>query len=107
MPTSVIPADVKVAAKRGFVRTLYQGYAGTLSTGITASAVLAIVNGEVDVTTTVVTGAVVLLGPVVAGLASYFNISSNGIPGEYQDDVVVVPEVEPGTGRHRAETPFD
>lgn len=93
MPTTVIPADVKLAAKRGFVRTLYQGYAGTLSTGISATAILAIINGEVDLTTALVTAAVVLIGPPVAGLASYLNISSKGIPDDYQDDIEVTPEV--------------
>src|SRR5690625_2719303 len=92
MPTTVIPADVRLAAKRGFVRTLYQGYAGTLSTGISATAILAIINGEVDLTTALVTAAVVLIGPPVAGLASYFNISSKGIPDAYQDDIEVMPE---------------
>lgn len=92
MPTTVIPADVKLAAKRGFVRTLYQGYAGTLSTGISATAILAIINGEIDLTTALVTAAVVLIGPPVAGLASYFDISSKGIPGDYQDDIEVTPE---------------
>ncbi len=109
MPTSarVIPADVHLAAKRGFVRTLYQGYAGTLSAGLSATAVLAIVNGEVDLTTAIVTAAVVLLGPPVAALAAYLNISSKGIPNDYQDDVVVVEAVEepPSTGRHRADGP--
>lgn len=105
MPTSVIPADVKIAAKRGFVRTTFQGYAGSLSTGVSATVILAIVNGEVDLTTAVVTAAVALLGPPVAGLASYLNISSKGIPDEYQDDIDVTPEVAPGTGRYRADGP--
>lgn len=109
MPTSarVIPADVHLAAKRGFVRTLYQGYAGTLSAGLSATAVLAIVNGEVDLTTVIVTAAVVLLGPVVAATAAYFDISSKGIPNDYQDDVVVIDGgadlPADGTGRYRGE----
>ena len=97
MPNRIIPEHVRLAAKRAFVRTTYQGYAGTLSTGVSATAVLAFVNGEVDTTTAIVTAAVTVLAPPIAGLAAYFNISGQGIPDAYQpgtDDTGYV-------GRHR------
>lgn len=86
MPNRIIPEHVRLAAKRAFVRTTYQGYAGTLSTGLGATGVLAIINGEVETTTAIVTAVVTLLAPPVAGLAAYLNISSQGIPDDYTPD---------------------
>lgn len=96
----IIPADVHLAAKRGFVRTTFQAYAATLTTSVSASTIVSIIQGEVDWTVVIVTLALALVSPLAAGLVSYLNISSQGIPGEYQPEVV---EVVEGTGRHRAE----
>ena len=82
--SKIIPDATKLAAKRGFVRTTYQGFAATLSGGIAANAILSVVNGEVDVTTLVVTGTVAVVSPFIAGAASYFSIASKGIPEDYQ-----------------------
>ena len=83
MPNRIIPEHVRLAAKRAFVRTTYQGYAGTLSTGLTATGVMAVVTGEVDPTTAGVTAAIAVLAPPIAGLAAYLNISGQGIPDDY------------------------
>lgn len=81
---NLIPLDTKKAAKRGFIRTTAQGYAATLSGGIAASAIISIVTGEVDPLVVGVTAGVALVSPLVAGLASYFDITSKGIPEEYE-----------------------
>jgi len=87
MTDPIVPAATKLAAKRGFVRTLSQGYYSALA-GLTLSAVgiglIAVVHGEVDLLPTVVTVAAWLLSPVVGAAASYFDIMSKGIPGDYQ-----------------------
>lgn len=79
----LIPANTKLAAKRGFIRTTAQGYAATLSGGVTVTAILAITTGEVDLLTAGVTLGVALVSPLIAGAASYFNITSKGIPEDY------------------------
>lgn len=91
MPNTVIPADTKLAAKRGFVRTTAQGYAATLSGGIATSAVLSIVQGEIDLLTVGVTLGVALVSPLLAGLASYLSITSKGVPEEYQEATAATP----------------
>lgn len=83
MSDQIIPPAVKLAAKRGFIRTTAQALAATLTTGVSASVVLGIVSGEVDVVATAVTLGVALVSPVIAGAASYLSITANGIPGDY------------------------
>lgn len=84
MSNHLIPADTKLAAKRGFIRTTAQGYAATLSGGIATTVVLSIVNGEIDLMTAGVTFGVAVLSPLVAGLASYMSITASGIPEDYK-----------------------
>lgn len=81
--TDIIPAGVKLAAKRAFVRTTYQAYAATLSAGIAATAIIAVIRGQVDLIETAVTAGVAVLSPPVAGLAAYLSVSSKGIPDDY------------------------
>lgn len=80
----VVPPAVKLAAKRGFVRTTAQSYAATLTTGISAGVVLAIAKGEQALLPIVVTTAVALVSPLLAGAASYLSILSKGVPEEYK-----------------------
>lgn len=82
--TSIVPDATRVAAKRGFVRTTAQSYAATLTTGISASVVLGVVSGEIELVPTVVTLGVAVVSPLIAGLASYLSILSSGIPDDYQ-----------------------
>lgn len=83
MSDPTVPASVVKAAKRGFIRTTAQAYAATLSGGITVTAVLAIVTGEIDLLTAGVTGAVALVSPLIAGAASYLSIIGQGVPADY------------------------
>lgn len=82
--TKTIPDEVRVAAKRGFVRTTAQSYATALAGGISATALLAIVAGEVPLTATLITWGVAAVSPLIAGAASYLSIISKGIPEDYQ-----------------------
>ena len=83
MSNQIIPAGVKLAAKRAFVRTTYQAYAATLSAGIAVTAILAVVRGEVDMIETAITAGAAILSPPVAGLAAYLSVASKGIPDDY------------------------
>ncbi len=83
MAEKLIPTNVQFAAKRGFIRTSAQSLAATLTTGISATVVLGVVNGEVEVIPTIITLGVALLSPFIAGAASYFSIISNGLPEAY------------------------
>lgn len=84
MPDKIIPASTKLAAKRGFIRTTAQAFAATLTTGISASVVLGVVTGEVEIVPVVVTLGIAVLSPFIAGAASYLSILSNGIPADYE-----------------------
>lgn len=83
MSDQIIPAPVRLAAKRAFVRTTYQAYAATLGAGIAVTAILAIVRGDVDLIETAITAGVALASPPLAGLAAYLDVSSKGIPQDY------------------------
>lgn len=89
MTDPIIPEATKLAAKRGFIRTTAQALSATLTTGISATVVLSVVTGQVDVIPTVVTLGVALVSPVIAGAASYLSIMSNGIPQDYTDVTLV------------------
>jgi hypothetical protein len=83
MTNDIIPASTKIAAKRGFIRTTAQAAAATLTTGISASVVLGVVTGQVELVPTIVTLGIAVVSPLIAGAASYLSILSNGIPDEY------------------------
>lgn len=89
MTDHVIPAATKLAAKRAFVRTTTQAYGATLSGGVAVTTILAVVTGEVSLLVTAVTAGVALVSPIVAGLASYFDITSKGIPEDYVGAAIV------------------
>lgn len=88
---SIVPARTSTAAKRGFIRTTAQAYAATLTTGLSASVVLGVVTGEVQLIPTLVTVGVSLASPLLAGGASYLSILSSGIPDDYQPDDTTAP----------------
>lgn len=77
--TDIIPADVNLAARRGFIRTATQSLASLIP--LTAITVPLTSSALVGVGLAVV-GAVVTAG--AAGLASYLSIISKGIPEDYQ-----------------------
>lgn len=79
----IVPNSTRLAAKRGFVRTTAQAYAATLTTGISATIVLGLVTGTVEVVPTLVTVGIALVSPPLSGLVSYLSILSEGVPREY------------------------
>lgn len=101
--TDIVPPETRLAAKRGFIRTTAQAYAATLTTGISASIVLGVVSGSVELIPTVITLAVALVSPLLAGGASYLSIIAKGLPDEYieagfqegVDFAVAMTEVDP------------
>ena len=79
MPNTVIPANTKLAAKRGFVRTATQSLASVIP--ITAIAIPTTGDALIGVGLGVA-GAVA--SAVLAGTASALSIISKGIPEDYQ-----------------------
>ena len=79
MPNTVIPANTKLAAKRGFVRTATQSLASVIP--ITAIAIPTTGDALLGVGLGVA-GAVA--SAVLAGTASALSIISKGIPEDYQ-----------------------
>jgi len=85
--SKIVPEHVVLAAKRGFVRTTAQAYAATLSTGLpSAAAIVSFVQDPTGWALAGVTVGLAVVTPLLAGLASYLSITSNGIPAEYTDD---------------------
>ena len=96
MPT-VIPANVALAAKRGFVRTTSQAYATSLSAGLPGAA--AIISFVQDTSpgkwlAVWITLGLALVSPLAAGLASYLSITSKGIPEAYLPELGTVEAVD-------------
>lgn len=90
--TKLVPADAQVAAKRGFIRTTAQAYAATIpSGGLTAGVISATITNPDPILLISVVGSA-LLSPLLAGLASYFSILSNGIPADYK--IEIPPQVQ-------------
>ncbi|MGW9270810.1 hypothetical protein [Microbacterium sp. NPDC055599] len=85
----IVPAAVRLAAKRAFVRTTFQAYAATLGAGISVTVVLGIITGQVDIVATAVQFGVAVAAPPLAGLVAWLNVTSNGIPKDYADVVLV------------------
>ena len=86
----LIPADVNVAAKRGFLRTTAQAYATSMAGGISATAIISLLTNSEPWLPILVTWVVALVAPLLSGLASYFSILSRGIPADYQPEETVV-----------------
>lgn len=99
----LIPADVTLAAKRGFLRTASQSIAtalaGGLTVGIVTNAVAQAQSG--DWTPIIVSAAVAVATPLINGAQSYFDIHGRGIPAEYKP---VIPPTDAADGT-RAELP--
>ena len=94
----LIPADVKVAAKRGFLRTTAQAYATSMAGGISATAIISLLTNSEPWLPILVTWVVALVTPLLSGLASYFSILSRGIPADYQPEETVVEPPSYGVG---------
>lgn len=85
MSTDLIPETTKLAARRGFIRTMYQGYEAVLAVGVGANVIVGVIRGEADLLALGVTAAVALIAPPLAGLRSWLSITRKGIPEEYQE----------------------
>ncbi len=78
MTDQIVPAAVKLAAKRGFIRTATQ----SLSAAIPTSAIAIVLSGDwwlgvgLGVASAIATA-------LMAGAASYLSIISKGVPEEY------------------------
>lgn len=83
MSNPVIPPAVKLAAKRGFIRTTAQAYAATLTTGVTATTAIGLYTGQIELVPSLITAGVALLSPFLAGAASYLSITAKGLPDDY------------------------
>lgn len=79
MSSKVIPADVRLAAKRGFVRSFTQ----TLSSVIPIGAVTIPLTGDAWLGVGLAVGGA-LVSSALTGAAAALDIISNGVPEEYQ-----------------------
>src|SRR6185369_11359253 len=77
-----VPATVKLAAKRAFIRTTAQSYAATLTAGLLASVINLIVNPG-DWLNVLVLVLLAVLTPPLAGLVAAFQWLGDKIPVEY------------------------
>lgn len=78
MSNTVIPAGVKLAAKRAFIRTFTQ----SLATAIPIAAVTIPTTGDALLGIGLAAGSAVA-GALLAGTASALSIISNGVPADY------------------------
>lgn len=89
---SIVPAAVKLAAKRGFIRTATQ----SLSSVIPITAIAIPTTGDALLGLALgAAGAIVTA--ILAGSASALSIVSNGIPQDYSDVTLVQQAIEPTT----------
>lgn len=77
----MIPENTKVAAKRGFIRTFSQSFAGALTSGVI---VLSVLTGSALVGLASALG-LALVSAAISGAASYFSIIGKGVPEDYRD----------------------
>lgn len=82
MAEHLVPAPVRTAAKRGFIRTTTQTLATVIPLGTITGAALSSAD-PVTIAWSIGAGAV---SSVAAGAASYLSILSKGIPEDYQPD---------------------
>lgn len=98
--TSIIPADVKLAAKRGFIRTTYQAYAATLGAGLpSAIAIVALIQDPTGWLLAGITVGLALVSPPAAGVASYLSITAKGLPDDYLPAAIEQAQLPHGTLR--------
>lgn len=76
---TIVPDEVHVAAKRGFIRTATQSLASVIPT----AAIAIPITGDALLGIGLAVGGAVVTA-VLAGTASYLSIVSSGIPADYQ-----------------------
>lgn len=88
---TIIPPDVHLAAKRGFVRTTAQSFAASIPTGgVAVGTVLGVIQNP-DPWVIGATAIATVISPLLAGLASYLSIIGKGIPEAYQPTIETDP----------------
>lgn len=99
MTDEIIPAAEKLAAKRAFIRTTYQAYAATLSTGLpSAAAIVTLIQDSTGWLLAGITVGLALVSPLVAGAAAYAQ-NRGGLPQEYRDATLVAQAALPDVDR--------
>lgn len=89
MTDPVVPPSVRLAAKRGFIRTTYQAYAATLGTGLpSAATILALIQDPTGWLLAGITVGLAVVTPPLAGLASFLSITAKGLPDDYVPQAV-------------------
>lgn len=83
MTDQTVPAKVKLAARRGFVRTTSQSISTALAGGVSATVIIATLTQEPNWLAIGITAGVTVASPFLAGAASYFNILAKGLPEDY------------------------
>lgn len=78
MSESLVPPAVRLAAKRGFIRTAAQ----SLSAAIPSAGIALALSGDWWLAAGLGAGSAVVTA-LLAGTASYLSIISKGVPGEY------------------------
>lgn len=101
MADKLIPADARLAAKRGFIRTSAQALAATIPLGGVTGAALS----GLDWVVVAWALAAAVLSSLAAGAVSYLTILSSGIPEDYAPALpprdADTGAVEDYTGQHR------
>lgn len=95
MSERIIPAKVRLAAKRAFTRTSMQVAAATLPAGgVSAVAVATMVEdpNPVAIVAAVVSWA---SAPLIGGAVAYLQVTSDGIPDEYAEAVRAIDADDP------------
>ena len=83
MSIDLVPASVRRAARRAFIRTTSQAYAATIPTGgVSAAAILSLVR-DPDPLVIAATVTAAVLSPPLAGAAAYLGMIAKGIPDDY------------------------
>lgn len=101
--SNVIPENVRLAAKRAFVRTTYQAYAATLSAGLpSATAIVALIQNPTGWLLAGITVALAVVSPLAAGAAAYLQWTAKGLPDDYLPAAVDQAEVTMSRAEYRA-----
>ena len=83
----IVPEETKLAAKRGFVRTLAQGYESALAGVVVSGAAIVGFFDNPDWKMAAVIGATWLLTPFIGATRSYMGFIGNGIPEDYANAI--------------------
>lgn len=98
MSESIIPAKVRLAAKRAFVRTSLQVAAGTIPAGGVSVVAIAKTIDQPDPVLIVASAIAWASAPLLGGLVAALQVAGQGIPDEYAAVVRAVDADDPELG---------